>query len=85
MGQGVEDDKAFGRSLDEFNEYVLQKKAMMERGLDGCWRDWHQHLGRHFGTEPPSFYELKHLDSVGLRVAFDRAGKIVLDGNDPRR
>lgn len=42
-------------------------------------------LGRHFGTEPPSFYELKHLDSVGLRVAFDRAGKIVLDGNDPRR
>jgi hypothetical protein len=51
MGQGVEDDNAFGRSLDEFNEYVLQ--AMMERGLDGCWRDWHQHLGANLGPSRP--------------------------------
>ena len=42
-------------------------------------------LGRHFGSELPSFCKLKHLDSVGLRAALDRAGKIALDGNDPRR
>jgi hypothetical protein len=42
-------------------------------------------LGRHFETEPPSMYKLKHIDSGGLWAVFDRAEKMALDANEPRR
>ena len=73
--------RTFGRSLDEFNAYLLQKKGDYDGGkarrlLEGL-------VGRHFETEPLSFHKLKHLDLVGLRAAFDRAEKIAWDANDP--
>lgn len=76
MEESVEDHKAFDRSLDEFNAYVLQtekedydgervkRRTMMERVrrlLEGLAPTF----GRHFETEPPSFYKLKHLAQVG--------------------
>lgn len=57
LAQSVEDHKAFDRSLDKFNTYVLQtekedcdgerikRRTMMERVSEGCWRGWHRHLG----------------------------------------
>jgi hypothetical protein len=73
--------RTFGRSLDEFNAYVLQKKGDYDGGKAG--RLLEGLVGRHFETEPLSSHKLKHLGLVGLRAAFDRAEKIAWDANDP--
>jgi hypothetical protein len=67
LEESVEDHKAFGRSLDEFNAYVLQTEKedhdgeRVRRLLEGLAPTF----GRHFETEPLSFYKLKHLTQVG--------------------
>jgi len=67
LEESVEDHKACGRSLDKFNAYVLQAEKEDHNGervrrlLEGLAPTF----GRHFETEPLSFYKLKHLTQVG--------------------
>jgi hypothetical protein len=59
--------RLFGGSLDEFNAYALQTekedydRERARRLLEGLVPTF----GRHFETEPTSFYKLKHLTQIG--------------------
>lgn len=76
---------AFEQSLADFSAYVLEAKKEGHdcQKLRTLLETLEPTRAQHFESPPAAFYELKHLDSDGLKAVLNRAAKIARDVTDP--